>query len=211
MRSTGGWRGGRRSGAWARRFDAEVDAFLILVLSVYVARSAGAWVLLIGAARYAFLAAGWSLPWMREPLPPRYWRKVVAATQGIVLTVAAASVLPSAVNRAALICALVLLAESFGRDVWWLRIRRRAMPGDSGRGPEPTDRQPRTTAPTRRRARTVLATALTILALLFVWAALVGPDQPIAPQARRVLETPTRGFRSHRAGRRLRPQSSLAC
>ena len=47
-------------------FDGEVDAFLILVLSVYVARSAGAWVLAIGAARYAFLAAGWLLPWMRE-------------------------------------------------------------------------------------------------------------------------------------------------
>src|SRR5205823_7966011 len=58
-------------------FDAEVDAFLILVLSVYVARSAGAWVLLIGGARYAFLAAGWVLPWMREPPPARYWRKFV--------------------------------------------------------------------------------------------------------------------------------------
>ena len=43
------------------RFDGEVDAFLIAVLSVYVARSAGAWVLAIGAARYAFLAAGWVL------------------------------------------------------------------------------------------------------------------------------------------------------
>jgi phosphatidylglycerophosphate synthase len=40
------------------RFDGEVDAFLILVLSVYVAGSAGAWVLAIGAARYAFFAAG---------------------------------------------------------------------------------------------------------------------------------------------------------
>ncbi|HEY2200320.1 MAG TPA: CDP-alcohol phosphatidyltransferase family protein, partial [Solirubrobacteraceae bacterium] len=59
------------------RFDGEVDAFLILVLSVYVARSAGLWVLAIGAARYAFLVTGWLLPWMREPLPPRYWRKFV--------------------------------------------------------------------------------------------------------------------------------------
>ena len=52
----------RRNGttsALGARFDGEVDAFLILVLSVYVARSAGAWVLAIGAARYAFLAAGW--------------------------------------------------------------------------------------------------------------------------------------------------------
>ena len=72
------------------RFDMEVDAFLILVLSVYVARSVGPWVLAIGAARYAFVAAGWLLPWLRGPAPPRYWRKVVAAIQGIVLTVAVA-------------------------------------------------------------------------------------------------------------------------
>ncbi len=50
--------------------------------------------LAIGVARYAFAAAGWVLPWMRGQLPPRYWRKVVTATQGIVLTVAAAAVAP---------------------------------------------------------------------------------------------------------------------
>ena len=58
--------------------------------------------LAIGAARYVFLAAGWPLQWMRAPLPPRYWRKVVAATQGIVLTVAAAGVLPPARDDGAL-------------------------------------------------------------------------------------------------------------
>ena len=117
-----GWvaRRTRTTAKLGARFDAEVDAFLILVLSVYVARSAGAWVLAIGAARYAFLAAGWLLPWMREPLPPRYWRKVVAATQGIVLTIAAADVLPPTLTQAILVAALALLAESFGRDVWWL-------------------------------------------------------------------------------------------
>ena len=74
----------RRTGtasALGARFDMEVDAFLILVLSVYVAQSVGAWVLAIGAARYAFVAAGWLLPWLRGPLPPRYWRKVVAASR----------------------------------------------------------------------------------------------------------------------------------
>ena len=85
----------RRTGtasAVGARFDMEVDAFLIFVLSVYVAQSVGAWVLAIGAARYAFVAAGWLLPWLREPPPPRYWCKVVAAIQGIVLTVAMADV-----------------------------------------------------------------------------------------------------------------------
>ena len=80
--------------ALGARLDGEVDAFLILVLSVYVASSAGPWVLAIGAARYVFLAAGWPFAWMRAPLPRRDWRKVVAATQGITLTVAAAGVVP---------------------------------------------------------------------------------------------------------------------
>ncbi|HEV3378126.1 MAG TPA: CDP-alcohol phosphatidyltransferase family protein, partial [Thermoleophilaceae bacterium] len=91
----------RRTGtatALGARFDGEVDAFLILALSVYVAPACGAWVLAIGAARYLFLAGGWLLPWMRAPLPPRRWRRVVAATQGVVLTVAAAGVLPLALT-----------------------------------------------------------------------------------------------------------------
>ena len=109
-------------------FDMEVDALLILVLSVYVARSAGGWVLAIGAARYVFAAAGWLLPWLRGSLPPRYWRKVVAAAQGVVLAVAAAGVLPLLWTYVALVAALALLAESLGRDVWWLWGHRRAEP-----------------------------------------------------------------------------------
>ena len=50
----------RRTGtasAFGARFDMEVDAFLILVLSVHVARELGPWVLALGAARYLFVAA----------------------------------------------------------------------------------------------------------------------------------------------------------
>jgi len=101
-------------------FDGEADAFLILVLSVYVARSAGAWVLAIGAARYLFLLAGWLLPWMRRPLPPRYWRKVVAASTGVILAAAVPDALPRAVTQLTLAVSLALIAESFGRDVGWL-------------------------------------------------------------------------------------------
>ena len=74
--------------AFGAKLDGEVDAFLMLVLSVYVAASTGWWVLSIGLVRYVFAAAGWVLPWMRGTLPPRFWRKVVTATEGIVLTVA---------------------------------------------------------------------------------------------------------------------------
>lgn len=106
------------------RFDMEADAFLIFVLSAYVARSLGWWVLAIGAMRYAYVAASWVLSWMRRRLPPRFWRKVVAAVQGVVLLVAASSVLPDSVNTVAVAGALLLLIESFGRDVLWLYQRR---------------------------------------------------------------------------------------
>ena len=119
----------RRTGTvspFGARFDGEVDAFLMLVLSVYVADAVHGWVLAIGLARYVFAAAGWVLPWMRAQLPPRYWRKVVTAVQGIVLTMATAAVLPAWLTTTTLVVALALLAESFGRDVLWLWHRRPA-------------------------------------------------------------------------------------
>ena len=116
----------RRTGSMSElgaRFDMEVDAFLLLVLSVYVAPMLGPWVLAIGLMRYAFVVAGWMLPWMRVELPPRYWRKVVTAVQGIALAVAASGLVP--VLAAVLVAiALGLLVESFGRDVAWLAVHR---------------------------------------------------------------------------------------
>lgn len=102
------------------RFDMEADAFLILVLSVLVARPVGAWVLAIGLMRYVFVAAGLLLPWLRGPIAPRYWSKVVAAIQGIALLVAASGLLPPGWTALVLAVALVLLVESFGRSVGWL-------------------------------------------------------------------------------------------
>jgi phosphatidylglycerophosphate synthase len=203
-----GWvaRRTRTAATFGAHFDAEVDAFLILILSVYVARSAGAWVLAIGLARYVFLAAGRPLPWMRSPLPARHWRKVVAATQGVVLTVAAAQVLPPAATDAALVAALVLLAESFGRDVWWLGARRHEMAIDSPAAVtaepagEPTVATPAGPSPSagpagrRRRVRTRIVGALTILALVLVWGALVVPDDPTRLRFTAFLRIPLEGL-----------------
>jgi phosphatidylglycerophosphate synthase len=102
------------------RFDMEVDAFLILVLSVFVAGTFGWWTVAMGAFRYVFVAASWAWPWLNAPLPPRFSRKVVAAAQGVVLVVATASLLPDAVAFLALAAALGSLTWSFGRDVRWL-------------------------------------------------------------------------------------------
>ena len=163
----------RRTGtatALGARFDGEVDAFLILALSIYVAPTYGAWVLAIGAARYLFGAGAWLLPWMRAPLPPRRWRRIVAAAQGIVLTVAAAEVLPRALTQALLIAALAALAVSVGECAWWL-WRRRDAARDQVRADEVGQRE-------RGPLRARIAVGLTVLALLLVWAAVVAPDQP---------------------------------
>ena len=150
------------------RFDGEVDAFLILALSVLVARSLGAWVLAIGLMRYVFLVAG-VLPWMRARLPRRDWRKTVAAVQGVVLTVAAAGVLPAAWARAALALALVLLVESFGRDVVWLWRARTA----SATAP----RHQLVRTPRHARARLVVRRTTGVAAAGLLWVVLLVPDR----------------------------------
>lgn len=132
----------RRTGTespFGARFDMEVDAFLILVLSVHAAGSLGAWTPAVGAMRYVFVAAARVLPWLRRPLPPSTARKTVAALQGIVLAVVCAGVLPRPFARAAVLAALALLVWSFARDVGWLWRAaapggRRVGAGVSGRG-----------------------------------------------------------------------------
>ncbi|HEX6619312.1 MAG TPA: hypothetical protein VF024_06630, partial [Solirubrobacteraceae bacterium] len=73
-------------------------------------------------------------------------------------------------TQALLAAALAALAASFGECAWWLWRHRdaagdRAPAGDVG---------PREGGP----LRTGIAVALTVLAVLFVWAALVAPNQP---------------------------------
>jgi phosphatidylglycerophosphate synthase len=113
----------RRTGstsALGARFDMEIDAFLILVLSVFVAGSLGWWTVAIGAFRYVFVAASWACPWLTAALPPKFSRKVVAAVQGVVLVVTTAGLLPHAVTFVAVAAALASLTWSFGRDIGWL-------------------------------------------------------------------------------------------
>jgi phosphatidylglycerophosphate synthase len=136
------------------RIDCETDAFLILLLSIFVSQDYGGWVLAIGAARYALLLAGWLIPWLAAPLPPRYWGKVVAAVQGIVLTVAASGLLDRRVGMIAVAAALLLLAESFGRNVIWLYR--------TGAGP---------------RSRRALRLAIAAGSVVLMWGVLVAPDR----------------------------------
>jgi phosphatidylglycerophosphate synthase len=150
-------------------FDMETDAFLILVLSVYVVPVAGAFVLLIGLARYLLLLATAVWPWLGGPVPPRPWAKVVAAVQGVVLVVAAAEVLPTGWAQALLVAALVMLLESFGRQVvtlWGHRHEQQV--------PRPPLVRP----------------VLDAVAVLVVWLALVLPQRPEQLTAAALLGIP---------------------
>jgi hypothetical protein len=98
----------------------EVDAFLVLMLSVHVAQMVTPWALVIGAMRYAFVVVSWLLPWLSGALPTRYSAKVVAAAQGIVLVVASAQALAQQIAAALVVVALAALLWSFGKSVTWL-------------------------------------------------------------------------------------------
>jgi phosphatidylglycerophosphate synthase len=110
----------RRTGsasADGARLDWQLDAGALVVLSLAVAPALGAWVLLIGGMRYAFVVAGRLRPQLRGALAFSQFRRVVAGVQGATLAVAIAPIVPLAVASAAVLVALVLLSVSFGRDV----------------------------------------------------------------------------------------------
>ena len=119
-----GWvaRRSRSSTSLGARYDMELDAFLMLALSVLLWRSekVGAWVVLIGLIRYLFVAAGWVWPFLRAPLPERYWRKTVCVVQGIALLVCLVPIVSASFATGIAGVALLVLVVSFGVDVRWL-------------------------------------------------------------------------------------------
>lgn len=119
----------RRRGEVSRfgaRFDMEVDAFLIVTLSVlgWQMGKAGWWVLLSGAMRYVFVGASWIWPWLSAGLPESYRRKTVCVVQIVTLILALAPVVASPLSDAVAAAGLALLAWSFAVDVGWLYRRR---------------------------------------------------------------------------------------
>jgi phosphatidylglycerophosphate synthase len=162
----------RRTGTvspFGARFDMETDAFLILVLSAYLATTLGPWVLAIGVMRYAFVLAGRLLRWMRADLPHSMLRKTVAAAQGIILAVAASGLLPEPGNVLILGAALAALVWSFAFDVVWLFRNRADAPEET---PETTE-----DTPVRSLRRRVLAGAGTGFAAALVLFALIAPNR----------------------------------
>jgi len=104
------------------RFDMEVDAFLMLVLGLLLMATGtvGAWVLLIGLARYLFVAAGWLLPALRAPLPYSERRRAVCVIQGLAMAFALMPILPTEATAATAAAGLLATAWSFGTDILYL-------------------------------------------------------------------------------------------
>ncbi len=191
----------RRTGtatALGARFDGEVDAFLILALSVYVAprRAARGCSRSAPRATCSSPASGCCRGCARR-CRARRWRRVVAATQGVVLTVAAAGVLPRALTQALLVAAL---AAARG-------VVRASARGGCGAAGDAGGRA-RRRLPSAARA----GVALTVLALLLVWAAArrAGPARAasrLGAFARLPLELARRRRRGRPAARHAAPRA----
>lgn len=118
----------RQESELGARFDMEVDAFLILILSVAAAMldKAGAWVLLIGLMRYLFVAAGWTAPFLSSDLPPSLRRKFVCVLQVSTLCLILVPAVTAPVSAYLAAAALTMLVMSFAIDTVYLLRRRMA-------------------------------------------------------------------------------------
>ena len=119
-----GWlaRRSQMTSPFGARFDMEMDAFFIFVLSILVWRhgKAGLWVLAIGLMRYIFVAAGWLLPPLARPLRPTLRGKTMAIVALVALGIGLAPPVPAAVSSLVCGVALAALTWSFLVDVRFL-------------------------------------------------------------------------------------------
>lgn len=122
------------------RFDMEIDALTILILSALAWRfdRAGAWVLLSGLARYVFVAAAMLWPWLGRPLPPSRRRQAACVVQAATLVACVAPVVPAAAAAGIAALGLAGLIASFSLDVvgLWRASGAHAAPGGA---PPPGD------------------------------------------------------------------------
>ena len=118
----------RLASAFGGRFDMEIDAFLILLLSLLVWQhgKAGAWVLGCGLMRYAFVAAGSVVGWVAQPLRPTLRGRTVAVLQVVGLALALLPAVRVPASTAIAAATLAALVWSFAVDVAWLARQSRS-------------------------------------------------------------------------------------
>lgn len=112
------------------RFDMELDALLMMALSILVwqTRKVGPWVIGIGAFRYVFVFAGWLWSPLTAELPPSQRRKTVCVVESVALLVCLGPVIPTNIAVGVAAGALLLLTCSFAIDVRWLILQAFSSP-----------------------------------------------------------------------------------
>ncbi len=104
------------------RFDMEIDALLILTISIFLWRSGetGLWIISLGLMRYGFvLASLWYKPLGGE-LFPSFRRKLVCVIQVVALCAILSPLISPPLSPVVGVIALICLAGSFVRDILWL-------------------------------------------------------------------------------------------
>lgn len=112
-------RRGRMASWLGAIFDMEIDALLILFLSLLVAVSGkvGAWIVAIGLMRYAFAAAQLGVVRLQGALAPSMRRKTVCAAQGVLLCLMISPFVSAQAAQVLGSIAVIALAASFAVDV----------------------------------------------------------------------------------------------
>ena len=118
------------------RFDMEVDALLILVISVLIWQSGevGIWIVSLGLMRYFFVAASLVYQPLAAELYPSLRRKTVCVIQLVVLCAIVSPVIHAPLSGVLGVIGLICLIASFARDIRWLC--QQASPQSPGNGTE---------------------------------------------------------------------------
>lgn len=114
------------SSRFGARFDMEIDALLIFMLScaAFIGQKAGAWVLALGLMRYVFVGASVVWPWLGAELPPSFRRKAICVVQVATLAILLLPAIVPPVSTTIAAAALAMLVASFASDIRWLAERR---------------------------------------------------------------------------------------
>jgi len=120
----------RRTGSsspFGARFDWELDALFLVILSllVYDMGKVGAWVLAIGGLRYLFVMAWLLWPHLSAEMPESNRRKAVCVVQGLALIICLLPVVGHVPGSVIAGGALVALCYSFIVDIAWLNRNAR--------------------------------------------------------------------------------------
>lgn len=116
----------RLASSFGARFDMEIDALLILTISVFLWRSGemGIWITALGLMRYAFLLAGVWLRPLQGDLFTSFRRKLVCVIQLVALCAILSPLISAPLSSVLGAIALICLTGSFTRDILWLYRQR---------------------------------------------------------------------------------------